>query len=158
MGAFCVTSGPEVDDFAEEFKRAHDDYSSILVKALGDRLAEAAAEWLHEKARKDAGIVENLSVEAMIDEEYRGIRPAMGYPACPDHSEKATLWNLLGVEQAIGVGLTSSFAMNPPSSVSGLYFFHPEAKYFNVGTVSDSQLEDYAGRKGTTSAEVLRWL
>lgn len=158
MGAFCVTSGPEVEAFAEEFKRAQDDYSSILVKALGDRLAEAAAEWLHEKARKEAGITESLSVESMIDEEYRGIRPAMGYPACPDHSEKTTLWNLLGVEQAIGVGLTSSFAMNPPSSVSGLYFFHPEAKYFNVGPVSDSQLEDYARRKGTTTAEVLRWI
>ena len=158
LGAFCVTSGPEVESFSDEFKRAQDDYSAILVKALGDRLAEAAAEWLHEKARKEAGIIEDLSIESMIDEQYRGIRPAMGYPACPDHSEKATLWNLLGVEQAIGVGLTTSFAMNPPSSVSGLYFFHPEARYFNVGSVSDTQLEDYAARKGTPVAEVLRWL
>jgi 5-methyltetrahydrofolate--homocysteine methyltransferase len=158
MGAFCVTSGPEVETFAEEFKRAQDDYSSILVKALGDRLAEAAAEWLHERARKEAGIVENLPISSLIDEEYRGIRPAMGYPACPDHSEKTTLWNLLGVEKEIGVGLTSSFAMNPPSSVSGLYFFHPDAKYFNVGPVSDAQLEDYAARKETSVSEVLRWL
>jgi 5-methyltetrahydrofolate--homocysteine methyltransferase len=158
LGAFCVTSGPEVEVFAEEFKRSQDDYSSILVKALGDRLAEASAEWLHEKVRKEAGIVENLSIEALIDEEYRGIRPAMGYPACPDHSEKTALWNLLGVEESIGVGLTSSFAMNPPSSVSGLYFFHPEARYFNVGPVSEAQLEDYARRKGTTVEEVLRWL
>jgi 5-methyltetrahydrofolate--homocysteine methyltransferase len=158
MGAFCVTAGPGVEAFAYSFKIEHDDYSSILVKALGDRFAEASAEWLHERARKEAGIIEAHSVEALIDESYAGIRPALGYPACPDHSEKTTLWRLLEVEERIGVSLTSSYAMNPPSSVSGLYFFHPEARYFNVGPVGEDQIHDLSRRKGVSPSEIRRWV
>jgi 5-methyltetrahydrofolate--homocysteine methyltransferase len=158
IGGFCVTAGDGVERFADTFKKEHDDYSSILVKAIGDRLAEAAAEWLHERARKEIGVVESHPVEKLIEEAYDGIRPALGYPACPDHSEKKTLWKLLSVEREIGVELTSSFAMNPPSSVSGLYFFHPEARYFNVGPLSDEQLNDYARRKGVSPEEIRRTL
>jgi 5-methyltetrahydrofolate--homocysteine methyltransferase len=148
MGAFCVTAGASVETFAETFKTQHDDYSSILVKALGDRFAEATAEWLHAKVRSEIGVKEVLTPQDLIEEKYQGIRPALGYPACPDHSEKLTLWKLLNVESEIGVSLTSSFAMNPPSSVSGLYFFHPESRYFNVGSISDEQVSDYSKRKG----------
>ena len=148
MGAFCVTAGPGVEAFAREFLKDHDDYSSILVKALGDRLAEAAAEWLHKKVRTETGSSENLTVQQLIDEEYKGIRPALGYPACPDHSEKTTLWSLLRADDAIGVTLTESFAMTPPSSVSGIYFLNPEARYFNAGQIGEDQLAAYASRKG----------
>jgi 5-methyltetrahydrofolate--homocysteine methyltransferase len=148
LGGFCVTAGASVEAFAHTFVRSHDDYSSIIVKALGDRFAEATAEWLHRKVRKELGLNENLTIHDLIEEKYEGIRPAMGYPACPDHSEKETLWSLLGAEQAIGVSLTSSWAMNPPSSVSGLYFFHPESRYFNVGPIDEDQLLDYSKRKG----------
>ena len=148
LGAFAVTAGSSVDDFAADHKRKLDDYSSIIVKALGDRFAEATAEWLHAKVRKEMGVREDLTTDQLIGEEYQGIRPALGYPACPDHSEKLTLWKLLSVEEKIGVTLTESFAMNPPSSVSGLYFFNPEAKYFNVGIISPEQLKDFAERKG----------
>jgi 5-methyltetrahydrofolate--homocysteine methyltransferase len=147
LGAFCVTAGASVEEFAKTFSDAHDDYSSIIVKALGDRFAEATAEWLHRQVRHEVGITENLSPQDLIDEKYQGIRPAMGYPACPDHSEKDTLWELLEADHRIGVTLTSSRAMNPPSSVSGLYFFHPESRYFNVGPIADDQLLDYARRK-----------
>jgi 5-methyltetrahydrofolate--homocysteine methyltransferase len=147
LGAFCVTAGTSVEAYARTFADAHDDYSSIIVKALGDRFAEATAEWLHRKIRIDSGIPEDLTIEELIDEKYQGIRPALGYPACPDHSEKETLWSLLHPDSSIGVTLTSSWAMNPPSSVSGLYFLNPEARYFNVGPIDEEQLADYAGRK-----------
>jgi len=146
LGAFAVTV-EGVEAFALTQKEKLDDYSSIIVKALGDRLAEATAEWLHEKVRKEIGIVENLTTEQLIDEAYQGIRPALGYPACPDHSEKLTLWKLLDVEREVGISLTESFAMNPPSSVSGLYFFNPEARYFGVGSIDAEQTEEYARRK-----------
>ncbi|MBS1958394.1 MAG: methionine synthase [Bdellovibrionales bacterium] len=155
LGAFCVTVGKSVEEFADTFLRKHDDYSSIMVKALGDRFAEATAEWLHAHVRQEIGIGistagENWTFEDLIDEKYQGIRPALGYPGCPDHSEKATLWKLLDAEKATGVCLTENFAMTPPSSVSGLYFFNPEAKYFGVGHIDEVQLGDYAERKGIT--------
>jgi 5-methyltetrahydrofolate--homocysteine methyltransferase len=148
MGAFCVTAGKSVEEFAASFAEKLDDYQSILVKALGDRLAEATAEWLHAKVRLEIGMKEDLTIEELIEEEYRGIRPALGYPACPDHSEKETLWKMLEADRKIGVELTSSHAMTPPSSVSGIYFFHPDARYFNVGPIREDQLESYAFRKG----------
>jgi 5-methyltetrahydrofolate--homocysteine methyltransferase len=148
LGMFCVTAGASVDTYAQEFKDSLDDYSSIIVKALGDRFAEATAEWLHEKTRKEMGISESWTPQELIEEKYQGIRPALGYPACPDHSEKLTLWKLLKADERIGVSLTESFAMNPASSVSGLYFFNQDAKYFGVGTINDEQLSDYSKRKG----------
>jgi 5-methyltetrahydrofolate--homocysteine methyltransferase len=147
LGAFAVTAGSSVEEFSMSYKNKLDDYSAIIIKALGDRFAEATAEWLHEKVRKEIGVKENLTPEQLINEEYQGIRPALGYPACPDHSEKLTLWKLLNVESEIGISLTESFAMNPPSSVSGLYFFNPEARYFNIGPIDAEQLEEYAVRK-----------
>ncbi len=160
VGAFCVTMGKEVQSFAEEFERAQDDYSAILVKALGDRLAEALAEKLHFDVRCQMGFgrSENLSVQDWIEEKYRGIRPALGYPACPDHTEKKKLWKLLQVEEKIGVGLTENFAMFPASSVSGLYFFDEGARYFAVGEIGDDQVENYARRKGLSVAEASRWI
>jgi 5-methyltetrahydrofolate--homocysteine methyltransferase len=148
LGMFCVTAGASVDMYAKEFKDAHDDYSSIIVKALGDRFAEATAEWLHEKVRKEMGVKESWSKQDLIDEKYQGIRPALGYPACPDHTEKATLWKLLKADERIGVTLTESFAMNPASSVSGLYFFNEAARYFSIGPISEEQWKDYSKRKG----------
>ncbi len=150
LGGFCVTAGSSVDDFAQEYKAKLDDYSSIIIKALGDRFAEATAEWLHQKVRREMGIQEDLTIEQLISEDYVGIRPALGYPACPDHSEKLTLWRMLNPDQKVGVTLTESFAMNPPSSVSGLYFFNPEARYFNIGSIDEGQLSSYAQRKGVT--------
>jgi 5-methyltetrahydrofolate--homocysteine methyltransferase len=150
LGAFCVTAGKSVEDFSNSFLAQHDDYNSILVKALGDRFAEATAEWLHAQVRKEIGIQESWTTDDLIDEKYQGIRPALGYPACPDHSEKLTLWKLLDAEAQTGVQLTENFAMTPPSSVSGLYFFHPDARYFNVGHIDEKQLQDYAERKGLT--------
>jgi 5-methyltetrahydrofolate--homocysteine methyltransferase len=147
LGLFCVTAGKSVETFANTFLKDHDDYSSIMVKALGDRFAEAGTEWLHRLMRKEAGINEEFTSEELIAEKYQGIRPALGYPACPDHSEKEILWDLLNPIEKIGVELTSSYAMYPPSSVSGVTFFHPEARYFNVGQIDDGQLRDYASRK-----------
>jgi 5-methyltetrahydrofolate--homocysteine methyltransferase len=147
LGLFCVTAGKSVEDFAQTFLKDHDDYSSIIVKALGDRFAEAGTEWLHRKMRKEAGIVESWTAEELIAEKYQGIRPALGYPAVPDHSEKDILWALLSPPQEIDVHLTTSYAMDPPSSVSGVTFFHPEARYFNVGQIDDGQLREYASRK-----------
>ena len=132
IGFFVVTAGEEIDIMAKEFERQHDDYNSIMIKAIGDRLAEAAAEFCHLKMRENFGITEDLSREDIIAEKYRGIRPAPGYPACPDHSEKAKIWKILDVEQALGVRLTENYAMTPASSVSGYYFMHPEAKYFAI--------------------------
>ena len=160
VGGFATTMGYEVEQFAKTFEDAGDDYSSILVKALGDRMAEALTEILHKKAREFCGfgIDENLTLEEMIKEKYRGIRPASGYPACPDHTEKDTLWQLLDVEEHTGISLTESYAMNPPSSVSGIYINHPQAKYFNVGLINKEQVEDYASRKGISLDEAEKWL
>ena len=138
------------DELAERYKREHDDYSAILAKALADRLAEAFAEYLHKQTRIAWGFGrdENLSETDLIAERYRGIRPAAGYPACPDHAEKGTLFDLLGAEKRAGISLTESFAMHPGASVSGLYFSHPAAKYFGVGKISRDQVVDYASRRG----------
>jgi 5-methyltetrahydrofolate--homocysteine methyltransferase len=160
VGGFAVTAGHGVEDFALEFKRGHDDYSAIMAQALGDRLAEALAELMHKRARDFCGFgrTENLAMKDIIREKYRGIRPAPGYPACPDHTEKGTLFSLLGAEAATGIKLTESFAMHPASSVSGLYFNHPGSKYFAVGKIGRDQIEDYAARKQMPVAEVEKWL
>jgi 5-methyltetrahydrofolate--homocysteine methyltransferase len=150
IGAFAVTAGIGVDALAKEYERQHDDYNAIIVKALADRLAEAFAEYLHAQARRDWGYGkdEHYSPEELISEKYRGIRPAFGYPACPDHSEKGTLFALLDAPSA-GITLTETYAMAPGASVSGLYFSHPQAKYFNVGRIGADQLADYRQRKGS---------
>ena len=160
LGGFAVTAGPEVEDYADAFKAKGDDYRAIMAQALGDRFAEALAEYLHKRVRDEWGFgqSENLDVAAMIGEQYRGIRPAAGYPACPDHTEKETLWRLLEAEEATGISLTESFAMNPPSSVSGLYFANADARYFNVGKIGKDQVESYAERKGISLAEAEKWL
>ena len=161
IGAFVVTAGIGEDAIAERFKLANDDYSSILCKALADRLAEAFAERMHQRVRKEfwgTAPDETLSPDDLILEQYQGIRPAPGYPAQPDHTEKATLFRLLDAEAQAGVVLTESYAMWPGSSVSGLYFGHPESFYFGVGKVERDQVEDYAARKGWTVAEAERWL
>jgi 5-methyltetrahydrofolate--homocysteine methyltransferase len=159
VGAFAVTGGLGAEALAVRFERENDDYQAILTKAVADRLAEAGAEWLHAEARRawGYGAAERLSSDELIDEKYRGIRPAFGYPACPDHSEKHRLFALLGAER-IGMALTESCAMTPAASVSGLYFAHPEARYFSVGRIGRDQVADYAKRKGMTAAEVQRWL
>ena len=160
VGGFAVTAGHGVEAFAAEFKAVHDDYSAIMAQALGDRLAEALAEMMHKKAREFCGYgrTENLAMKDIIREKYRGIRPAPGYPACPDHTEKPTLFRLLDATNATGITLTESCAMHPASSVSGLYFNHPESKYFAVGKIGKDQIEDYAARKGLSVAEAERWL
>ncbi|MDN3678034.1 methionine synthase [Flavobacterium paronense] len=161
IGCFCVTTGFGVDEKAAEFEKQLDDYNSILVKALGDRLAEAFAEYLHLKVRKEIwgyASEESLSNQDLIDEEYKGIRPAPGYPACPDHLEKPTIWKLLNVEQEIGVKLTESMAMWPASSVSGYYFGNPESKYFGLGKIKEDQVIDYAKRRGISTEKATKWL
>jgi 5-methyltetrahydrofolate--homocysteine methyltransferase len=160
MGAFAVTCGQEVDELAHEYEARHDDYTAILIKAIGDRLAEAFAEYLHKQVRDQWGFGqdENLSNEDLIKERYRGIRPAAGYPATPDHTEKRILFDLLQAEKNAGISLTENFAMNPAGSVSGLYFAHPEAKYFHVGRIGRDQLEAYAELKGMPVTEMERWL
>ncbi len=161
VGCFCVTTGFGVDEKASEFEKSLDDYNSILVKALGDRLAEAFAEYLHLKVRKEIwgyASDENLSNDDLIKEEYNGIRPAPGYPACPDHLEKPTIWKLLNVEQEIGVKLTESMAMWPAASVSGYYFANPESKYFGLGKIKDDQVQDYAQRRNISIEEAKKWL
>jgi 5-methyltetrahydrofolate--homocysteine methyltransferase len=160
IGAFAVTSGHGLKELVEQFKADHDDYNAIMAEALADRLAEAFAEYLHKRVRNEWGFgkLEKLTTEDFIAEKYRGIRPAAGYPACPDHTEKGILWKLLDVEKSAGIRLTESFAMWPGSSVSGLYFAHPESKYFAVGKLGRDQLLDYHVRKGLTLAEVERWL
>lgn len=160
LGGFAVTAGREVETFAHRFKDAGDDYSAILAQSLGDRFAEALAEYIHKQIRDRWGFgkSEELAVEDLIKEKYRGIRPAAGYPACPDHTEKATLWDLLSAQEHTGVSLTESFAMNPGSSVSGLYFGNADARYFNVGRVNRDQIEDYAKRKGITVEVAEKWL
>ncbi|MBE7499333.1 MAG: methionine synthase [Verrucomicrobiales bacterium] len=160
VGAFAVTTGLGLRELVEMFRADHDDYRAIMAEALADRLAEAFAEYLHRRAREDWGFgrTENLSPAQLIDEQYRGIRPAAGYPACPDHTEKRTLWQLLDVERQAGIHLTENFAMWPGSSVSGLYFGHPGAKYFAVGKLGRDQVGDYARRKAMPLAEAERWL
>ena len=161
MGAFCVTTGFGVDEWADEFRDNLDDYNSIMVKALADRLAEAFAEYLHEKVRKEYwgySPDENISNEAMIAEDYKGIRPAPGYPACPDHLEKPTIWKLLKVEEAIGVTLTESMAMWPASAVSGYFFANPDSKYFGLGKIKEDQVVDYAKRRNTSTDNAMKWL
>ncbi len=160
VGAFAVTAGVGAEALVRRFEAQHDDYNSIMTKALADRLAEAFAELLHERARRDWGYgrEEFLSKEDLIEEKYRGIRPAPGYPACPDHTEKRILWDLLGVDEAAGIQLTESYAMLPAASVSGLYFSHPEARYFAVDLITKDQVTAYAARKGMPLAEVERWL
>ncbi len=161
IGCFAVTAGIGLEEHAKAFEEAHDDYHAILLKALGDRLAEAFAERMHERVRKefwgyDQG--ESLSNDDLISEKYRGIRPAPGYPACPEHTEKRTLWSLLSVEENTGISLTESCAMWPASSVSGWYFSHPEARYFTISRIGDDQLQDYAVRKGMSREEAAKWL
>ena len=160
IGAFAVTAGHGVDELASRFEKDHDDYNSIMAKALADRLAEALAEKLHEEARRESGFGkdEGLSKADLIRERYRGIRPAPGYPASPDHTEKATLFRLLDAEKNTCISLTETFAMLPAASVSGFYFNHPEARYFSVGKIGEDQVVDYARRKSLTQAEVERWL
>ncbi|MCC7033115.1 MAG: methionine synthase [Acidobacteria bacterium] len=157
VGAFAVTAGIGADELVKKFEAAHDDYSAILVKALADRLAEAFAEFLHARARADWGLRESLTNEQLIGEEYQGIRPAFGYPACPDHSLKTRLFDLLGA-RAIGMDLTESCAMTPAASVSGLYFWHPRARYFVIQRVKADQVEDYARRMGITMEAAEKWL
>ena len=160
IGGFAVTAGPGVEALAASFRAAHDDYSAIMAQALGDRVAEAMAELFHKRAREACGfgLEENLGLEDILRERYRGVRPAPGYPACPDHTEKPVLFALLGAEEATGITLTESCAMKPASSVSGWYFNHPEAKYFGVGRIGRDQVEDYAGRKGWETAQAVKWL
>ncbi|MGB1167519.1 MAG: methionine synthase [Flavobacteriaceae bacterium] len=161
MGAFCVSTGFGTEEKAKAFEAEHDDYSSIMVKALSDRFAEAFAEYLHHQIRTNYwgyAAQEGLTNEELIAEKYQGIRPAPGYPACPDHLEKKTLWNLLEVEKTIGVSLTESLAMWPASSVSGYYFAHPESRYFGLGKIKEDQLLDYSKRRGIALAEAKKWL
>lgn len=161
IGAFAVTAGLGIQPWLDKFAADHDDYNSILLKALADRLAEAFAERMHQRVRKEFwgyASEENLDNEALISEKYRGIRPAPGYPACPDHTEKPLIWDLLNVEANTGMLLTESFAMFPAASVSGLYFAHPEARYFGVGKVNKDQVEDLATRKGMECSALERWL
>jgi 5-methyltetrahydrofolate--homocysteine methyltransferase len=147
-------------ELTEKFRAANDDYNAIMAEAIADRLAEAFAEYLHKQARDlwGYGRAETFTPEELIAEKYRGIRPAPGYPACPDHTEKGTIWRLLDVEAKTGMLLTESFAMWPGSSVSGLYFAHPESRYFSLGKIERDQVEEYADRKGWTVREVERWL
>jgi len=160
LGAFAVSAGFGLESLVAEFAHDHDDYSKIMAEALADRLAEAFAEYLHERARLDWGYepAERFAKADLIEEKYRGIRPAAGYPSCPDHTEKKPLWDLLDVETATGIRLTESYAMYPGASVSGLYFAHPEARYFAVDLITRDQVENYAARKGMRLAEAERWL
>jgi 5-methyltetrahydrofolate--homocysteine methyltransferase len=161
IGCFAVCAGYGVDELVKSFEQKHDDYNAILVKALADRLAEALAEFMHEKVRKEIwgyASRESLTNEELIAESYCGIRPAPGYPACPDHLEKQTIWDLMEVENAIGLSLTESMAMYPTAAVSGYYFAHPDAKYFGIQKITNEQVTDYASRKGITQAEAEKWL
>ena len=161
VGGFTCTAGPEVDAWAREFEQNRDDYTGILIKALGDRCVEAFAEYLHKKVRTELwgyDVEEKLTTDELIDEKYRGVRPAIGYPSIPDHSEKSELWRLLDAEKTTGAKLTENFAMWPASTVAGLYFAHPQAKYFHIGQIGRDQLEDYAARKKWTIAEAEKWL
>jgi 5-methyltetrahydrofolate--homocysteine methyltransferase len=161
IGAFAVTAGIGIDEHVARFEKDHDDYSAIMLKALADRLAEAFAELMHKKVRTEfwgyAGD-EKLDNEQLIREEYAGIRPAPGYPAQPDHTEKKTIWKLLDVEKNAGIVLTESLAMVPTAAVSGLYIAHPQSHYFGIGKITREQVEDYAKRKNMSIEEAERWL
>jgi 5-methyltetrahydrofolate--homocysteine methyltransferase len=161
IGAFAVTAGIGIEPLLAAYAERHDDYHAILLKAVADRLAEACAEWLHERIRRtEWGYApdEYLTNDELIAEKYRGIRPAPGYPACPDHTVKRDLFALLEVPQRIGVTLTESFAMHPAASVSGFYFSHPQARYFAIPKIGDDQLRDWARRTGMALDEAERWL
>ncbi|MBK8981421.1 MAG: hypothetical protein IPM38_03625 [Ignavibacteria bacterium] len=161
IGGFAVTTGIGIEKWIEKYQNDQDDYNKIMMQALSDRLAEAFAELLHKKVRTEFwgyDKSENLNYEELILEKYRGIRPAPGYPACPDHTEKWLLFELLEAEKNTGIKLTESLAMYPASSVSGMYFAHPESKYFGLGKINKDQAEDYAKRKGMTMEETERWL
>ncbi|MGB8166769.1 MAG: vitamin B12 dependent-methionine synthase activation domain-containing protein, partial [Chthoniobacteraceae bacterium] len=160
VAGFAVTTGHGLKALVEKFQADHDDYNAIMAEALADRLAEAFAECLHKRVRDEWGYgrSENLTTDELIEEKYRGIRPAAGYPACPDHTEKGTLWKLLDVEKNAGIKITESFAMWPGSSVSGLYFAHPQSRYFGLGKIDRDQVLDYHLRKGMTVQEIERWL
>jgi 5-methyltetrahydrofolate--homocysteine methyltransferase len=161
MGAFAVTTGGGIEKWLEKFKADHDDYSSIMLKALADRLVEAFAELMHERVRKEwwgYASDEHLSNEELIKEAYSGIRPAPGYPACPEHTEKYKLFDLLDATANTGITLTESLAMYPAASVSGWYFANPASKYFGIGKIEKDQVEDYARRKGWTVEEAEKWL
>ncbi|MBE8167786.1 MAG: methionine synthase, partial [Shewanella sp.] len=160
-GGFAVTAGHGIDEHVARFEANHDDYNAIMIKCLADRLAEALAERMHERVRKEFwgyASDEALTNEAMIKEKYQGIRPAPGYPACPDHTEKATLWELLKPDETIGLNITENFAMFPTAAVSGWYFSNPKARYFGVTNIGRDQVEDYAARKGMSVAETEKWL
>ncbi|MGO4470023.1 vitamin B12 dependent-methionine synthase activation domain-containing protein, partial [Pseudoduganella sp. RAF53_2] len=160
IGMFAVTTGLGIEKYEKRFEDAHDDYSSIMLKSLADRLAEAFAEYMHERVRKDLwgyAADETLSNEALIKEEYKGIRPAPGYPACPEHTVKADVFRVLNAEE-IGMELTESFAMFPGAAVSGFYFAHPESKYFTVGKITEDQLNDMAARRNVPREQLERWL
>ena len=160
LGTFAVTAGIGLEGLVAGYEAAHDDYHSIMAKGLADRLAEGLAEWMHEQVRKNHwgyAPTERLDNQALIRETYQGIRPAPGYPACPDHTEKGILFDLLGAPNQ-GITLTENFAMLPAASVSGFYFAHPQAQYFTVGKLGQDQVIDYANRKGMSVAEVERWL
>jgi 5-methyltetrahydrofolate--homocysteine methyltransferase len=161
IGGFAVTAGQGIEPHLARFHAGHDDYSAIILKALADRLAESFAERMHQRVRKEFwGFVpdENLDNEALIAEKYQGIRPAPGYPACPDHTEKATLFKLLDATRNAGIELTEGFSMYPAAAVSGWYFSHPGSQYFVVGRLGLEQVQDYAKRKGWSQAEAERWL
>lgn len=161
IGGFACTAGIGIDDKVAEFEADHDDYNALMLKAIADRLAEALAEWLHKQVRTEQwgyAANESLSNEDLIAETYQGIRPAMGYPASPDHTEKDLLWELLDAENATGIWLTESKAMVPTAAVSGLYFAHPDSRYFAVGKLNKDQVEDYAQRKGMAVNDIERWL
>jgi len=161
IGGFAVTAGIGIEKKSAEFKAAHDDYNDILLKALADRLAEAFAERMHERVRKEFwayAAEEDLVNEDLVKEAYDGIRPAPGYPACPDLTEKTTLFKLLDATNAVGIELTDSYAMMPASSVSGFYLAHPQARYFGIGKIGKDQVKDYADRKGVSIEEMERWL
>jgi 5-methyltetrahydrofolate--homocysteine methyltransferase len=161
LGAFALTAGRGIDERLEACEARHDDYSAIMLKALADRLAEAFAERLHQRVRTELWAYapdEKVGIEELIDERYRGIRPAPGYPACPDHTEKGTLFDLLGAAAQTGIELTESFAMLPAAAVSGFYFSHPQSRYFAVGKIGRDQVKDYAARKGWDLDTAERWL
>jgi len=161
MGFFAITAGLGEEEVAQRFREDHDDYNAIMVQALGDRLSEAFAELMHERVRKEFwgyAADEQLNNEALIKEKYRGIRPAPGYPACPEHTEKGLLWELVDAEKNSGIKLTESYAMSPGSAVSGFYFSHPDSTYFGVGQIGRDQASDYAERKGMTLEEAEKWL
>jgi len=160
IGCFAVTSGIGIEEHLLRFEKEFDDYSSIMLKALADRLAEASAEWLHKEVRSKWWGYEEDEIytnEELISEKYKGIRPAPGYPACPDHLEKLTIFDLLDVKNSIGIELTESLAMYPQSSVSGWYFSHPDSKYFGLGKISEEQLEDMSKRKGVELESIRKW-